>query len=379
MRAGTATPGLLLLVGCATAPTTIAPATPAPPPTTATTATAAVPPRPVFPWSAPPESRTAPTAAGQVKADARAARPLVSTPSALRFLDAAEALPEVGARPLLRTRDKAKYYSAAEAQALPEAERAALEPFPTDDELYYFGRYGSPISYVRALDLLAEARLFPAAPPGNGDGARILDIGFGYIGHLRMLASLGYRVTGIDPDEMMRALYQDPSDVGAIAGFGGAPSGSLRLFAAFFARDREVTRAIGGGHRLIVAKNVLKKGYIHPDRPVDPKRQIQLGVDDATYLAALHDALDPGGALLLYNICPAPTPPDKPFVPWSDGRSPFTREQFRAAGFTVIELDRDDTPAIRDLGHALRWDVGEDAMDLKSDLSVLYTLVRRDG
>ncbi len=43
----------------------------------------------------------------------------------------------------------------------------------------------------------------------------------------------------------------------------------------------------------------------------------------------------------------------------------------------VLEIDRDDTPAIRRLGHTLRWDVGEDAMDLQKDLSVLYTLARR--
>lgn len=329
--------------------------------------------RPVYPWSAAPESRTAATAAGQVRDDAEAARPLVRSAPAQRFLDAAKALPEVTGRLLLRTRDKSKYYSAAEAAALPEAERAALEPFPTDDELYYFGRYGSPVSYARAFDLLGEAGLFPEA----GGGAGILDIGFGYIGHLRMLAALGYRVTGIDPDQMMRALYAEPSDVGTIAGVGGAPDGTLRLFAAYFARDAEVTRIIGGGHRLVVSKNVLKKGYIHPDRPVDPKRQIQLGVDDDTYLKALHGALAPGGVMLIYNICPAPTPPDQPFVPWSDGRSPWSEAQWKAAGFEVLAFDKDDTEAIRALGHALRWDVGEGAMNLKADLSVLYTLVRR--
>src|SRR5262245_41533554 len=74
--------------------------------------------RAVYPWSTPPEARSAPSAAGQVKYDARAAEPLVTTAFAKRFLRAAEALPEVEGRPLLRTRDKQKYYSAAEAAAL---------------------------------------------------------------------------------------------------------------------------------------------------------------------------------------------------------------------------------------------------------------------
>ncbi|MDC0748163.1 hypothetical protein [Polyangium mundeleinium] len=64
-------------------------------------------------------------------------------------------------------------------------------------------------------------------------------------------------------------------------------------------------------------------------------------------------------------------------MPWSDGRSPFPREAFTAAGFEVRVIDRDDTEAIRTIGRVLGWDQGEDAMDLQNDLSVLYTLVTR--
>jgi hypothetical protein len=52
---------------------------------------------------------------------------------------------------------------------------------------------------------------------------------------------------------------------------------------------------------------------------------------------------------------------------------------WEAAGFRVIEFDRDDSPAARAMGHALGWDQGNGAMDLEKDLFATYTLVRRAG
>lgn len=81
---------------------------------------------------------------------------------------------------------------------------------------------------------------------------------------------------------------------------------------------------------------------------------------------------------LVYNICPALTPPDKPFVTWSGERSPFSREQWKAAGFKVNVFDQDDTEAVRVMGHALGWgDDPEDHWDIDHDLSVISTLVER--
>ena len=138
---------------------------------------------------------------------------------------------------------------------------------------------------------------------------------------------------------------------------------------------------VGSGYRLVISKNVLKKGYIHPDRPVENKKVlIDLGAPDDVVLKSFYDALEPGGFFLVYNICPALTPSDKPFVPWSDGRSPFTKEQIEKAGFEVVEFDRDDTDAVRKMGKLLGWDQpedGEPGMDLERDLSVLYTLMRK--
>ncbi len=300
--------------------------------------------------------------------EAEQAAPLATTLLARQFVAQVQAgaLPHVEPREIFRTEDKKRYFTAKEAAALPESERKLLQKVPVNDEVYYYTKYGSPLSYTRPLDLLGQHGVQPHA------GTRYLDFGYGYVGHLRMLAGLGWDTTGVDVDPFLRALYSEPSDQGAIG------SGHVTLVDGHFPNQPDVVARVGSGYQIILSKNVLKKGYIHPDRPADDKYLIHLGIDDAAFLKGFFDALEPGGLFLVYNICPALTPADKPFVPWSDGRSPFTKEQWEAAGFEVLVFDQDDTAAIRALGHALGWDApGDDAMDLQHDLSVLYTLVRR--
>ena len=60
----------------------------------------------------------------------------------------------------------------------------------------------------------------------------------------------------------------------------------------------------------------------------------------------------------------APSNPGEPYKNWADGRCPFPRPLWEAAGFEVLAFDCDDTPAIRQIAHALGWDKGESAMDL---------------
>ncbi len=321
------------------------------------------------PWALPIEARRADTALGQLRLEAKDAEPLVTTAFAKRFLAATEKLPPVKTRKLYHTKDKKRFYSQKEHDGLDAAAKAELTMIEIDEEIYYNTKFGSPISYVRALDLLAKDKLIPEQ---NG---KVLDFGYGYIGHLKLLATLGYDTTGVDVDPMLRALYSEPGDQGPMAGPGG---GAVRLLDGRYPADAPIAKAVGSGYDLVISKNVLKKGYIHPDRFVEKHRMIDLGVDDATFLKTIHDALKPKGVMMIYNVCPALTPPDKPLVPYSDGRSPFTEEQWKAAGFTVLAYNRDDKPTIQKLGHALSWDKGEGAMDLVNDLSVIYTLVQRD-
>jgi hypothetical protein len=82
---------------------------------------------------------------------------------------------------------------------------------------------------------------------------------------------------------------------------------------------------------------------------------------------------------MIYNLCPAPSPPDKPYKPWADGRCPFPEPMLVAAGFEVAAYDRDDSETARRMGHALGWDQGPSPMDLANDLFGTYTLARKPG
>ncbi|MFO0761781.1 MAG: hypothetical protein U0359_35385 [Byssovorax sp.] len=354
---------LLCAAGCTEAAPAPAPKTAPSPPATAPAPSATA---SADPWA----ERGVP----RIVSDARRLMDYVRSPETKRFLDHARALPGEATRVLYRDEDKSHYYTEAEAAALPPAERQKLVKEEQTEEDYYNTHYGSPLSYARPLDILFSRGV--TLPQGS----KMLDFGYGYIGHLRLLASMGVNATGVDVWPLLRALYSKPEDQGAVTGPAGE-KGSIRLFDGHFPGDAKIAEGVGHGYDLVISKNVLKKGYIHPDRPVpNPKRQIELGVSDEVFLKAVSDALRPGGHFLIYNICPAPTPPDKPFVPYSDGRSPFTRAQWEAAGFEVLVFDQDDTDSIRDLGHRIGWDQpydGEPGMDLKNDLSVLYTLVRK--
>jgi hypothetical protein len=315
------------------------------------------------------------TALQQIQRDAKKLDPLVTAPSVKSFLAATSRLPVITPRRLFKdTKDttrQARFYTEAEAAKLPDAERATLKEIPADEELYYNTKYGSPLSYARPLDLLASRGVVLSK------GMKLLDFGYGYIGHLRLLATLGLDTTGVDVDPMLTALYSSPGDQGAMEGEGGL-KGTVRLLNGELFKDAALRAQVGAGYDVVISKNVLKRGYIHPDRPAKKEQLIDLGAPDDVVLKGFFDALKPGGSLLIYNICPALTPPDKPFVPWSDGRSPFSKKQFEDAGFTVVAMDQDDTDSVRKMGKALGWDADpDDKWDLDHDLSVLWTLVKR--
>lgn len=348
---------LSLTVGCAEV---------TPPPKAAANPVASEPTKEVDPWSLLGVSR--------IQNDAKRLESFVQSSETKRFLHSTTELPAIAPRKLFVRPDKSKYYTEEQAQKETEEIRKTLLPYPVDEDKYYNTNYGSPLSYSRPLDVLfAHGLKLPA-------GSKVLDFGYGYIGHLRILAAMGFQTTGVDVWPLLPALYSFPGDQGDVTGPNGE-KGNVRLLQGRFPAEKEIVSAIGNGYRLVISKNVLKKGYIHPDRPVEnEKMRIDLGASDEVVLKSFYDVLDPGGFFLIYNICPALTPPDKPFIPWSDGRSPFTKAQFEKAGFEVVEFDKDDTEAIRIMGQLLGWDRpedGEPGMDLVNDLSVLYTLVRK--
>ena len=317
-----------------------------------------------------PAATPTPSAVESIREAAVALKPLATFELTRAFLEATSTLPSIAPRTLLRNAAKTRYYTQAEATALPGTERSTVTETTIEEPFYYNTRYGSPLAYVRPLEILAKAGISKLA------GLKILDFGYGSIGHLKLMAALGAEVVGVEVDPLLRALYAAEGDQGRVAGKGGS-AGSVRLVDGQYPAAAPVKKEVGEGYDVIVSKNVLKRGYIHPERPADESRLVHLGVDDATFVRTLHSALNPGGRLLIYNLCPAPAPPDKPYVPWADGRSPFPREMWEEAGFRVIAFDADDGEAARAMAHALGWDAGEPGMNLAQDLFATFTLVAR--
>lgn len=294
--------------------------------------------------------------------DAAALAPLVDTPVAEGFLAAARHLPAGEARTLHRDAE-GRWLDPDAVAALDDEDRAALQTFARDAEQFYTTRYGSPLAYVRALEVLGDHGLESLA------GKRVLDFGAGTLGHLRLMALCGADATGVDVDPYLGALYDAPDDHGPLG------DGSARLTLGRWPGERPTRAAVGVGFDVFTSKNTLKRGYVHPEREVDPRMTIDLGVDDATFLGALFDALNPGGLVVLYNLCPAMAADDEPYIPWADGRSPWTREQWTAAGFELLAFDVVDDTAARAMGAALGW--ADTPEELDADLFAWFSVARR--
>ena len=273
----------------------------------------------------------------EMRTDAAELAPLYPEPWVARWLAATDQLPEIAPRTVMRKGEKTT----------------------VDETGYYAARFGSPLAYARAYQVLAQAGLEDVA------GKRILDFGYGQIGQLQLLARIGADVVGVDVSEFGHELYSFPGDQGKLG------EGQLRLVLGYFPRDAETIEAVGGGYHVILSKNVLKRGYIHPEQEVDPKMLVHLGVDDAAFLERVAAALEPGGLFLVYNICPPPNAPGRKYRPWADGRSPFSKEAYEAAGFEVLSIDVEDDEAMRAMGRKLDWP------NVETDFFAMYTLVRK--
>ncbi|MCA2997801.1 MAG: hypothetical protein ING75_04275 [Rhodocyclaceae bacterium] len=311
--------------------------------------------------------------------EADALAPLAVTELGKKFLRATEALPAVASRTVYRDDNTREYFSPSEAAALAEERRKKLASIELDEYRFYYTKYGSPLAYLRALELASGYGLTEVGK------ANILDFGYGSIGHLRLLASLGANMVGVDPDSYLNALYSESSDQGSVAAAGtvyrGA-AGSVTLVHGRWPATAAIAQKVAGKapYQLIVSKNTLKRGYLKPERRAPKNQLIELGVSDDVFLKTAYNALSPGGLLVIYNLAPKQAAVDKPYLPHADARSPFSAEQFRKAGLEVVALNVEDHEFVRQMGAALGWDKndqGEVVNDLSTNLFAIYTIVRR--
>ena len=312
--------------------------------------------------------------------EANVLMPLAQSDLAKRFLAATDSLPAIAPRTVYVNEMTREYFSPAEVAALPEATRLRLNKTELDDFRYYYTKYGSPLAFFRVLDIATSVGVTDIA------GKRILDFGYGSIGHLRLLASLGAYVTGADPDSYLDALYSESSDRGSIPRAAGnnrglfTGKGSITLAHGYYPKDAQMVARVGQGYDLIVSKNTLKRGYIKPQRKTDKRQLIDLGVSDEVFLKTLASALNAGGKIVIYNVYPKPSGPKEVYKPYADGRSPFTREQYQKAGLKVLAFEAEDNATIRKIGRALKWDKndkGETIDNLDTNLFAMYTVLER--
>lgn len=299
----------------------------------------------------------------RLKAEAKALESFVETPLAWSYLRAVENLPSPGARTIWQDPESKRFFG--DESAAPQGSK----PVEHDETFYYYTRYGSPLAYARAVDLLGRYGFDSFAM------RKVADFGYGGIGPLRLIASLGGIGVGIDIDSRLKALYSRREDTGKI--MTGAVQGRIELVEGFFPSDPKTVAAVGTGYDIFLSKNTLKRGYVHPEREVDKRQLVDLGVSDLEFCQKVAALLKPNGIFLIYNLSPAQNPPDKPYIPWADGRCPFSKEDLEKAGFDVIAYDMKDDKAAHEMGRRLGWDKGLSAEDYEKDLFAHYTIARR--
>ncbi|MEQ8765107.1 MAG: class I SAM-dependent methyltransferase [Planctomycetota bacterium] len=286
-------------------------------------------------------------------AEAHALAEQARAPLAKELLAAVASLPEPTARQIYRDPETRAYLRQSDAEALDEAELARLEPVRLTAERFYTTRYGSPLAYLRPMELAGQAGL------ESFEGKRILDFGYGTIAHLRLMALQGADVVGVDVDTFLTALYL-PEDRGK--DWAKDVSGSVTLLEGRWPGEA-IRKEAGGDFDLFLSKNTLKRGYVHPEREANPNQLIDLGTSDEEFVSAVYESLKPGGLFVIYNLCPPQNPEGEPFIPWADGRCPFERELLEKTGFEVIRFNEVDDAAARTQGRALGWETADRPLD----------------
>lgn len=293
--------------------------------------------------------------------EARALDGVYVSDQAREMLAQVERLPVIAARTIHIATRPNRGYTQSQFEALDEAQRQGLREIQIDAGDYYSTFYGTPLVYARVLDLLDLHGVDLAL-----DGARVMDLGYGQLGQLRLWAQMGADVVGVEVDPILSAIYEGCPGVGDIA-----DAGSVTLIEGAWPNDEACRQAVGGGYDLIVSRNLLKRGYVKPAQrnPAFPV-PVAWGMSDEQAAGRFFEALAPGGVVVIESLGPAPDPAK----PWSDITNPWERGAWEAAGFEVLAHDAAESAFARRQGEALGWGA---SMDLGNDLHAVYSVYRK--
>ncbi len=294
-------------------------------------------------------------------ADAKTLVGLFESDLAHEMLEQVHELPMIESKQIHIAVRPNRGYTESEFEMLDESEKKGLQVFEVDPERYYTTFYGSPLVYARAFDLIDQH-----APGFEINNSRIMDLGYGQLGQLRLWGQMGAHVIGVEIDPILRAMYEDCEALGPID-----HSGSVELVHGAWPNEKETREEVGEQFDLIVSRNLLKKGYVKP-AALNPKFPIPVawGMSDLEAVSHFYDALAPGGLVVIESLGPKPDPEK----PWSDIKNPWSKQAWIDAGFEVLAHDKDESEYARSLGKALGWDA---QMNLEQDLFGVYSVYRK--
>lgn len=297
-----------------------------------------------------------------LKRDAAALRGVVTSPLAGQMLDAVASLPVLPGRTVFLNWDALRVIEEPAFEQLTAQAQKGFEKAELASEDYYQTLYGSPLVYTRLLDILAKH----APHIVTLQGQRIVELGFGQLGQGMLWTQMGAEVVALDTDGFIHNLIGNVVD-------------NLRarkvkvpvLLNCHWPQNAECRQTVGQRYSLLVARNLLKKGYVKPAK-LDPRypEPVGWGLSDAAVLSHIHDALVPGGIVLIYSIGNA-RDPEKPMTMIEN---PWPANAWEAAGFDVLAHDVDESEIACNFGQALGW--GQRA-ELAKDLFGVYSVYRR--
>lgn len=300
-----------------------------------------------------------------LKSDAKALGGVYESVLAQQMLDEAGSLPVLESRVVYAAWRPNRGFTQSQYNDLDEQEREGLREISIETADYYSTFYGTPLVYARMLDLASQY-----APAFTVDGAKIMDLGYGQLGQLRLWAQMGADVVGVEIDPILTAIYDG---CGAVDDLDGDPmtSGSVSLIEGAWPNDETCRDEVGSGYDLIVSRNLLKRGYVKPAAR-NPAFPVPVGweMSDAEILGHVFDLLNPDGLVIIESLGPKPDPAK----PWSDITNPWAQQAWIDAGFEVLAHDEDESQYARAMGKAIGW--GE-RMNLETDLFGVYSVYRK--